>query len=59
MKKIATTQLFIPGEIEIYFNEYEDESYKKIIDEIETESSLEELWELINSGEYQVTELTF
>ena len=59
MKKIATTQLLKAGEQEIYFNEYDNGSYRKVVDEVETESSLEELQELINSGEYQVTELTF
>lgn len=58
MKKIATTQLFSLSE-EIYFNEYEDGSYKKVIDEIETDSSLEELQEMINTGKYQVTEMTW
>lgn len=58
MKKIATTQLFSLDE-EIYFNEYEDGSYKKVIGEIETDSSPEELQELINTGKYQVTELTW
>ena len=58
MKKIATTQLFSSDE-EIYFNEYEDGSYRKVIDEIETDSSLEELQELIGTGKYRVTELTW
>ncbi len=58
MKKIATTQL-ISTEEEIYFNEYEDGSYKKVIDEIETDSSLGELQELIDTGKYRVTELTW
>ncbi len=58
MKKIATTQLFNTEE-EIYFNEYEDGSYKKVVDEVETESSLEELQNLINTGKYQVTEMTW
>lgn len=59
MKKIATTQLLKAGEQEIYFNEYDDGSYKKVVDEVETDSSLEELQDMVNSGEYQVTELTF
>ena len=56
MKKIATTQLF-SSDGEIYFNEYEDGSYKKVIDEIEADSSLEELQELIGTGKYKVTEM--
>lgn len=58
MKKIATTQL-ISTEEEIYFNEYEGGSYKKVVEEIETDSSLEELQELIDTGKYQVTEMTW
>ena len=58
MKKLATTQLFNENE-EIYFNEYEDGTYKKVINEVETESSIDEMQELIDSGKYKITELTF
>lgn len=58
MKKIATTQLFNQNE-EIYFNEFDNGTYEKVIDEQATKSSLEELQEHINTGKYQVTELTF
>ena len=58
MKKLATTQLFNENE-EIYFNEYEDGTYKKVRNEVETESSIDEMQELIDSGKYKITELTF
>ena len=58
MKKLATTQLFNENE-EIYFNEYEDGTYAKVINEVETESSIDEMQELIDSGKYKITELTF
>lgn len=58
MKKLATTQLFNEDE-EIYFNEYEDGTYTKVINEVETESSIDEMQELIDSGKYKITELTF
>lgn len=58
MKKLATTQLINKNE-EIYINEYENGSYTKVIDEVETQISLEELQELVNSGDYEVIELTF
>ena len=57
MKKIATTQLF-NSEEEIYFNEFADGSFEKVIDEKATNSSFEELQELVNTGKYQVIELT-
>lgn len=58
MKKLATTQLRNENE-EIFFNEYEDGSYEKVIDEVATESSLEELQSLIDTGKYNVQELTW
>jgi len=58
MKKIATTQLYNANE-EIFFNEYEDGSMEKIIDECGQESSMEELQEFINTGNYQVIEMTW
>ena len=58
MKKIATTQLYNADE-EIFFNEYEDGSMEKVINEQGRESSMEELQELISSGNYQVHEMTW
>lgn len=58
MKKIATTQLYNADE-EIFFNEYEDGSIEKVIDEQSQESSLEELQEFINTGNFQINEMTW
>ncbi len=58
MKKVAVTQLFSIDE-EICFIEYDNGTYTKVIDEIETESDLNELQDLIDTGKYDVTELTF
>ena len=58
MKKLATTQLLNKNE-EIYINEYENGTYTKVIDGIETESNIDELQELVNNGDYEVIELTF
>ncbi|SDH06012.1 hypothetical protein [Marvinbryantia formatexigens] len=58
MKKIASTQLINENE-EIFFNEYEDGSYEKVIDEVAEESSLEELQGLIDTGKYRTHEMTW
>ena len=58
MKRLALTQLLNECE-EIKFVEWEDGSYTKIQDETETESSLEELQELVNTGKYEIYEMTF
>lgn len=57
MKK-ATTHLFNLEE-EIFFNEYEDGTYEKVVDEVAEESSLEELQQFINTGKYQIEELNW
>lgn len=58
MKKISTTQLYNLDE-EIFFNEYEDGSMVKVIDEKSQKSSMEELQSLIDSGNYKVHEMTW
>ncbi len=58
MKKLSTTHLLNADE-EIFFNEYEDGTCEKVIDETAQESNLEELQDLINTGKYRVQELTW
>lgn len=58
MKKIATTQLY-NADGSIFFNEYEDGSMEKVIDERGHKSNMEELQELIDTGNYQVNEMTW
>ena len=58
MKKISTTCL-INEEEEIFFNEYEDGTIEKVIDEIPEESDMEEIQKLIDTGKYRVQELTW
>lgn len=57
-KKISTTHLF-NAEEEIFFNEYENDTFEKVVDETAEESSLEEMQELINTRKYQIEELTW
>ena len=42
-----------------FLSRNEDGTYKKVINEVETESSIDEMQELIDSGKYKITELTF
>lgn len=58
MKKLSTTLLRNENE-EIFFNEYVNGTYEKVIDEKATESSIEELQELINTGNYTIQETTW
>lgn len=61
MKKLATTIFDSKdGSEHIAINEYDNGTYDKIInEEIVTESSAEEIQEIVDSGKYSVQELTW
>ena len=60
MKKIACTVLTEENGNQITVIEYDNGIFEKVVDE-ETvgKSSIEEIQELVNSGKYEVQELTF